>query len=168
MVVVNNTTAGKINPTIVKNLFRIQQASRTEPVFLIGWCSWIQLFNNRHDLSIISGDMPMSNWGIWDKTRRIEPKPAFTEWHKGIISKARVYAYLALIIFIEYQLVFLIHTCLFFNFWVISWLLWINYLIKPLADFYHPVRKYLQRLINKSIRHSQNAVAPNTAAIEFG
>ena len=50
MVVVNNTTAGKKIPTIVKNLFRIQQASRTEPVFLIGWCSWIQLFNNRHDL----------------------------------------------------------------------------------------------------------------------
>ena len=24
----------------------------------------------------------MSNWGIWDKPRRIEPKPAFTEWQK--------------------------------------------------------------------------------------
>ena len=33
MVVVNNTTAGKIIPTIVKNLYRIQQVFRTEPVF---------------------------------------------------------------------------------------------------------------------------------------
>ena len=31
MVVVNNTTAGKIIPTIVKNLYRIQQEFRTGP-----------------------------------------------------------------------------------------------------------------------------------------
>ena len=32
MVVVNNTTAGKIIPTIVKNLYRIHQAFRTEAI----------------------------------------------------------------------------------------------------------------------------------------
>lgn len=35
MVVVNNTTAGKIIPTIVKNLYRIQQDFRTEPKNII-------------------------------------------------------------------------------------------------------------------------------------
>ena len=46
MVVVNNTTAGKIIPTIVKNLYRIQQVFRTEPVFHLYKVIYAFFYNN--------------------------------------------------------------------------------------------------------------------------